>query len=232
MNKVQAKNITISLQVGLTYYPIICAKTGALSTDQEEIEITSINSGTDREYMPGMASHTLQVEGLTELTNVSNRISVFYLYQQSVRRSVHNLQIVLTDEEGDVLVLTCKGFVRTLTLSKQIGSFSSSGALFRITGPIGYSDVVGPPTDPLCEIADPIYALLAEGATSYTNVLLQAEGVEILGVWRSTNLAYTTGTPGNGQYSFDGPSGTIFLDPLNPINPGGEIIHVLYKVIA
>lgn len=220
------------MQVGPTFYPVFCAKSGELSTDQEEIEVTSVNSGGDREYEPGMASHSLSVSGLTELNNLGGLVSIVYLQQQAVRRTIHNMSWTMTNQEGNVIVLTFKAFIRSLAIGKEIGVFSSSAASFRITGGIGYSDVVQPPVDPICEIADPLYLTLAEGETSVTDALLAADGVEILGVWRYTSLFLTTGTPGSGQYSVDYTTGTVFIDPDNPGNPGGEPIHILYKVIA
>lgn len=232
MRKVLGKNFVISLQVGDTYYPVFCAKDGEISSSQEEIEVTSVNSGGDREYEPGMASHMLSVNGLTELNNLGGLISIFYLMQQAVRRTIHNLKCTLTDTEGTVIVLTFKVFVRDLNLTKTRGGYSNCSASFRITGGITYSDVVNPPTEPFCEIADPIYTTLPEGATSVTIPELADPGVEILGVWRYTNLALTNGTPSNSQYAINYSTGTINFDPANPGNPGGEPIHVLYKVLG
>lgn len=232
MRKVLGKNIIISLQVGDTFYPVFCAKSGELATDQEEIEVTSVNSGGDREYEPGMASHTMSVTGLTELNNLGGLVSIFYLMQQAVRRTIHNFRWTFTNSEGEVISLLFKAFVRTTSLSKDVGVYSNCTASFRITGGITYSDVVNPPTDPVCEIADPIYDILPEGATTYTNALLADPGVEVLGVWRYTSLSLTTGTPANGQYAINYGTGTISFDPANPGNPSGEPIHILYKVIA
>lgn len=231
MRKVLGKNIVISLQVGDSFYPVFCAKSGELSTDQEEIEVTSVNSGGDREYEPGMASHMMSLSGLTELNNLGGLVSIFYLMQQAVRRTIHNFRWTFTDTEATVITLMFKAFVRTTTLDKQIGLYSSCSATFRVTGGLTYSDVVNPPVDPICEIADPLYLTLAAGATSVTDPLLAEPGVEMLGVWRYTSLFLTNGTPGNGQYSVDYGTGTVFFDPVNPGNTGGEPIHILYKVI-
>lgn len=221
----------LSLQVGTEYYPVFCAKSAELSTVQEEIEVTSVNSGGDREFEPGMASHSMTVSGLTELNNLGGLISIFYLMQQAVRRTIHNFKWTLTNTEGESITLTFRCFITSTTLTKEIGLYSTSSASFRLTGGITYSDVVNPPVDPICEIADPIYTTLAEGATSVTDPLLAEPGVEILGVWRYTSMAYTSGTPIDGQYSFDGSTGTISFAPTNPGNPGGEPIHILYKVL-
>lgn len=230
MRKVLGKNIVISLQVGDTFYPVFCAKSGELSTDQEEIEVTSVNSGGDREYEPGMASHMMNVSGLTELNNLGGLVSIFYLMQQAVRRTIHNFRWTFTDTEGTVISLQYKAFVRTTTVSKEVGVYSSCSATFRVTGGLTYSDIVNPPTEPICEIADPIYTTLAEGATSVTDPLLAEPGVEILGVWRYTGYFLTNGTPGSGQFSVNYATGTINFDPTNPGAPGGEPIHILYKV--
>lgn len=214
-----------------TYFPIFCAKSGDLTTEQDEIEVSSVNSGTDREYIPGMANHTFSCAGLVELDNTGGRISLLYLMQQSVRRQTNQFRVLLTDKNGNMQVLGFNAFVKGTSLAKQAGSYGQATASFRITGPISYGSAVPPPVDPVCEIADPLYLTLGVGATFVFNALLQAANVEILGVWRSgTALVYTNGTPINDQYSYDPATGRIYVSSDNPGN--GEAFIVLYKTIG
>jgi hypothetical protein len=232
-NKVLSKNLIYAIKIDTTYYPIFCAKTSELSTDQEEIETTSVNSGRAREYIPGMSASTLACTGITTLDNSGGQISPFYLNQAGNRQTIWEIRAVATDDDGNILVLMFDAFITNVTVSKQVGSYSQSSASFRISGEVAYSNAIPTPTDPVCDIADPLYKTLAEAATSVTDALLAATGVEIIGVWRSTD-AYTevVGTPSSGQFAFDGTTGTISFDPTNPGAPGGEPVHVVYKVTA
>ena len=57
-----------------------------LSVSQDEIEVTSINSGSSREYLPGTANGMLTVGGLSPIDNTEGKISIFYLLQQGIRQ--------------------------------------------------------------------------------------------------------------------------------------------------
>lgn len=235
-NKVLSRNLIYAIKIDTTYYPIFCAKTSELSTDQEEIETTSVNSGRAREYIPGMSSSTLACTGITTLDNSAGQISPFYLNQAGNRQNIWEIRAVATDDDGDILVLMFDAFITNVTVSKQVGSYSQSSASFRISGEVVYSNVIPTPTDPVCDIADPLYKDLADGGTSVTDALLAATGVEILGVWRSgSSLSPVVGSPVGLQYAFTAGTGTISFDPANPGNPASpelEPIHILYKVTA
>lgn len=231
--KILSSNIVYAILIDTTYYPIFCAKDSELQIEQEEIETSIPTTGRDRSYIPGMSASTLNCSGLTESDNSEGRISSLYLAQPGVRQSVQSIRGVFTDESGNVVVLMFSAFVTSLNISKTVASYSNSNATFRISGGVIYSNVIPTPTDPVCDIADPLYLTLEEDATTVVDALLAATGVEILGVWRSTD-AYTevVGTPSSGQFAFDGTTGTISFDPTNPGTPGGEPVHVLYKVTA
>jgi len=53
MNTIKGKNIVCSMDVGGTFYPIFCSKTAEFTVNQDEIETTSVNSGSSREYVQG-----------------------------------------------------------------------------------------------------------------------------------------------------------------------------------
>ena len=57
MNRlIKGSGMVAELLVSGDYVPIFCAKDCTLSVSQDEIEVTSINSGSSREYLPGMAN--------------------------------------------------------------------------------------------------------------------------------------------------------------------------------
>lgn len=145
------------------------------------------------------------------------------------------MRLVGTDNDGNIVGIEFQGWVRSTNISRDIPSYSQSAATFRITGGLTFITSIAEPAEPVCDIEDPLYLTLAEGETEVGDALLEATGVEILGVTREgIGLDKTTGTPGNRQYKFVGGTGNglIQIDPNNPGFPGGESIWVLYKISA
>jgi hypothetical protein len=233
-NHVLGRKIKVKMQVDGEFYDIFCGKTAELPLEQDEIEVTHINSGISREYVPGMSSSTLSVTGVTVSDNEEQRISLLYLAQAAQRRAINTYRVELTDENGDQKSITFSAFVRTATLSKDVASWSQSTVVFRISGDWTFSDVIPPPSEPTCEVQPTLYKTLAEGETSVSDALLipgVGETITIIGVSRSSYVHYeTTGTPGNLEFAYDDSTGTISFDPLNPGNPGGEPVSIEYKI--
>lgn len=231
--QVLGKNIFFQIKVEGVFYSVFCAKSGSITSNQDETETTNINSGPAREYIPGMQDATADVNGLTTTDNSPGKIAVMYLLEAAQRRTIFDARWVMTNEDGEVIALTFRAFTRTVSIDRQMGMFSSSTASFRITGPITPSSDVPEPVEPVCEAQDPLYLTLAEGATSVTDPLLEADDVVILHVDREgLGHTETTGTPGNREFKFTGGTGngTVEFDPANPGMPGGEGVYVLYKI--
>lgn len=233
-NQVLGKNIIVSLLDGVTYYPIFCGKTAELPLEQDEIEVTHVNSGSSREYVPGMSNSTLSVTGITVLDNTEGRISPLYLAQEAIRRSIRTYRMLFTDQDGDQVSVTFSAFVRNITMSRDVTQWGQSSATFRITGDWVFSTVIPSPEVPVCEVQNPIYTTLLESADSVQSALLiQGVGqtLTILAVSRSGTVHYeTTGTPGSLEFTYDNTTGEIFFDPANPGNPGGEPVSIEYKI--
>lgn len=236
-NKVLSKNVVFAMKIDDTFYPIFCAKSCEWPLDQDEIEITSVPSGSNREYVPGMSNSTITATGITELNNDEGRISINYLMQQAIRRTIHELRVLQTDQEGNQLAATFRGFVINTTLSKEPATYSQSSVTFRITGAITFSEIIPSPGDPICEVQIPLYIVGTEGGTQVQSSFLRTEtGITktILEVQREgLGFDETTGTPGNRQfvYSADGTFGYITFSTGNPFNPGNEVVYILYKTV-
>lgn len=236
-NQVLGKDVITQILILGVYYPIFCGKTADLTTNQDEIEVTHVNSGADREYVPGMSNHLLNVAGVTVLDNTEGKISWEYLAQMAQRRTINTYRILLTDQDGDQRAITFDAFWTTGVLSRNVTEWSQSSVTMRITGSLTYESPVSPPTPPACEIEDPIYTTLAEAATSVSSALLipgVGETITILHVTRSGITLYeTTGTPGNLEFQYVSGTGTINFDPANPGNPAApdlEPVSIEYKI--
>lgn len=224
MNTVLGRNVIVSMYVVDGYYPVFCCKDAEFSMSQDEIETTSVNSGTSREYTAGMMSATLTVSGVTTLDNTNSRVSVTYLMQQSVRRQVREMMIVLTDDDSNDIVITFNAIITTTGFSRNTNGYSQSNVGFRVTGNILFDTVIPPPV-PETVFSD--YFPCTGGSSSISDVSLQ--GVTILMVARSGDVhEETTGTPGNHEFKYTTGTGDISFDTNNPFNTG-EVIYVEWK---
>lgn len=230
---IKGKNMVAQVEIDSVWYPVFCAKTVEFTNEQDEIETTTINSGISREYLPGMNNATMTCGGVAQMIN-DTKVGVVYLLQESIRRTMLSMRIYMTDDEGTVRQLTFNAFVRSLSISRERASYAQSSATFRISGAIGISTPIAPPTPPSCEVQDTLYLELAEGATSVQdNDLIEGvdETITILSVSRAGTTHYeTTGTPGSLEFSYDETTGTITFDSTNPGNSGGEEISIEWKI--
>lgn len=230
MNTVKSNNVIVEMLAGGSYYPVFCGKTAEFSQTQEVIEVTSVNSQFAREYEPGMTTATLNITGITILDNTGNRVSITYLIQESIRRTVQTMRIRMIDDAGATLQIAFSALITNNTISRSVGTYSGSSTSFIITGVPEVSAIIPPPGIECVE--PPLYIDVVAGATSVHSALLEATGVVILGVSRSGMVHDpTVGTPGNLEYKFTGGAGngTVAFDPTNPFN-AGEVIWILYKL--
>lgn len=230
---IKGKNSITSLNVDGTFYPVFCAKSWQLNIEQEEVEVTNIGSGGEREFLPGMSEATITADGVMELDNSGGRISILYIIQQSIRRKVHTLKTSFTDDNGGVQILTYNAFYKGGSINRQIGHYNTSNVEFRVTGLITFSNVVPPPVDPVCEVQETLALTLLEGEISVSSALLEQDGAEVLWVSREGIIfKITNGTPYGREFAINYATGTISFDPSNPGNPGGEGIEVGWQIVG
>lgn len=233
-NKILGKNMFFEIKIDGDWYPVFCAKTVELSTTLEEIETTSVNSGVDREFAPGMGSAEVVCTGLTTSDNTNGRVSIIYLTQQANRRRIWESRVRSADNNGNATVISFLAFTRDTGWSRAMGSFSQSSATFRVTGGLDYATVVPAPVTPVCEVQDTLYLTLATSSTSVQDDLLKQAGVEVLWVTRSgmTMTYKSSGSPSAGtlEFTVNYTDGEIFFDSGNPGNDPGEPVSIGYKI--
>lgn len=224
--RVQGKNCVFAIKIGSDYYPAFCAKTMELVVNQDELETTNVNSGVSREYIPGMSNAIVSATGVHLIDNSEDKVSVNYLMQEANRRTIFEMRVLQTDNDGNVLSIEFSAFATSLSLSKQSGAHTNSTATFRITGAYTFNEII--PGPGICAEPVAIYDVLAAAENSYYNSDLDDPDVEVLEVARS-GMVYTQvpgTTPGALEFGFD--SGTIYFQYAG--NPGGEPIYILYQV--
>ena len=226
MNTVKGKNVTVTINVSGTYYPIFCAKTAEFVQEIDEVEITSINSGSSREYTSGMMSSLLTCSGVTVSDNSDAKIAITYLMQQA--RNTQLMRIAMVDDDGGSITASFSAIIKTNSFTKDRPAFSSSTVVFRVTGAVSWSAIVTPPV-PVDEYALYLSVVAGQNSVSHANL----DNATILQVHRE-GIGHTevSGTPAAGAREFkytDGVgTGTITFDANQPFMTG-EIIYVLFK---
>lgn len=148
LKQITGNNIKFQLWVVDDYYDIFCAKSGVLSVEQDELEVTSILSGSSREYIPGMMNATFTTSGVSTIDNSEGKIAIAYLMQQGIRQGIQQWRVRLEADDADTLEITFNGIIRSSSLSKDGFAYNDSNLTVRITGDIDFSEIiVGPLTD-------------------------------------------------------------------------------------
>lgn len=231
---VLGKSAIVEMKVDGLFFPVFCATVNEFQYEQAEIETTHINSGPNREFVPGMGDGSVSVTGITRVNNADSRVNIFYLLQQSIRRQIHEIRMVVVDQvtpTPNAATMTFNAFIRSTGITNDKASLSNSSVTFRITGGITFGSVVPAPVEPVCEVQSPLYIDTTPGATSVQHALLEVAGAVILKVEREgVGHDQTDGTPVGREYKFTGGSGNgiIAFDPNIPL--GTEVVYVLYKI--
>lgn len=232
---VLGKNVKLEQKIGEEWFPLLCAKEVGLSHSRDKIEVTHVNSGSNREYVPGMASKTLNLTGVTHINSGNGRIPVSYLLEND--GTINEYRLTLTDNNTvpNAWVVTAQGFLESANITGPRGGLSNTSLQIALSGGIEFGSVVTPPGEPVCDIADPLYIDAVAGESTVHHDSLEAPigfDVIVLMVSRTGDVySPTTGTPTNMQYRFSQVTGIITFDAGRPFE-AGEVVTVLYKVIT
>lgn len=220
MNLVKGKNFVVTMVIGGTPYPIFCAKTADLVLTQDVVEVTSVNSGSDREYEPGMASQTLNCTGIHILDNTGSKISANYL-RSPIRRVAQAFRVTQTDDDANVYIENFTGIIERVDISRDVPGYAQSAVDIRIIGATSSTTVVPPNPAGIGRI----YMTTTPGAHAVTNGILSGKTileVELEGV----GYDVVSGTPGTRQCNF---SGTTITFEATVSFDTGAIVYVLYQ---
>jgi len=215
----------LQLKIDSVWYTLFCAKAFTFDLNQDEIETTSINSTSAREYIPGMSNSTASANGITYIENASSKIAATYCLQLSVRRQLLEFRVFLTAQDTDSLAIEFNGFFTNINLAGGIDQFTQGAVSIRVSGDPVITEIVAPPVPG--ELAE-IYLTLNSGSTSVSNIVL--DDVEIFLVEREgVQFDEVAGTPSGRQFRYNDAADEIVFDSNIPGNPGGESVHILYK---
>lgn len=206
--------------IGGTAYPIFCAKTAEFVLEQDLVEVTSVNSGADREYEPGMSVQTLNCTGIHILDNTGSKISANYL-RSPIRRVAQSFRITQTDDDGGVYVENFTGIIKRVSISRDVPGYAQSSVDITIIGATSSTTVLPPNPDG----TGAIYISTTPGAHAVTNGILSGKTileVELEGV----GYDVVSGTPATRQCNFSGT--TITFEATVSFDPGATV-YVLYQ---
>jgi hypothetical protein len=232
---VLGKNVKLEQKIGEDWFPLLCAKEVGLSYNQDKIETTNVNSGRNREYVPGMSNASLSITGVTHINSGNGRIPVGFVIENAASINTYRLTLTDNNTSPNQMVVTAQGFLETANITGPRGGLSNSSLSIALTGGLEFSESVEPPGEPVCDIADTLYIDAVAGANTVHSEDLEAPigfNVVVLLVSRSGDVyTSTTGTPTNMQYSFNQATGIITFDAGRPFE-AGEVVTVLYKVVT
>jgi hypothetical protein len=235
MNKlIKGENLRAQLFITDTYFDIFCAKSVEFSIEQDELEVTSILSGSSREYLPGMMNATLTTSGVSTIDNTEGKIAITYLMQQSIRRQLQQWRVYFEADDGDTLEATFSGMIRNTTISRDGFAYNQSNLVVRISGDIEFNEIIDPPSTDFDLISDywlgPNTQNYISGVSEVNTYTLEATD-EILQVdLEGTQYDLVTGVPSVGKRECrftTSPQRITF--PSDIIFTGVERIYVLIK---
>lgn len=146
MNRlINGKNIVAEMLISGDYVAVLCAKDCTFNISQDVIEVTSINSVSTREYLPGMSSATLTIGGVSPIDNTEGKVSILYLMQQSVRQIVQKWRITFTADDGTNIAATFDGVVSTTDITRSGFAYNQSSVQVKVSGAITMDAIIDPP---------------------------------------------------------------------------------------
>lgn len=223
-------NVLFFITVDSVDIAVGCATSIQYEYENEIILKTDRNAGLFRKKRVRISDSRAAVSGLTSLVDNSETKSLFYFFQEGVRRSELNIKILFEDDDGVQKQITGAFIIQSIQVAGDPSAFSEFTINFEGTGSVTFSEPSSDsPGTVACQLQPTIYTTLGEGETSVSDPLLGTEGATILFVARE-GLGYDvsfSNPPGNRKYYFDQPNNSIvFSAPGNPASPDLEAVAI------
>lgn len=131
MSDIQAKNAFLWVNDGSGFRLAGCMKALSLQFTVDDIETTTANSSSDREYVAGFSKTSGTFDAITSIDQLTK-----YQYADFVvnRRDVLAYRVGLTDNSGNILQFDFNAKVQTVTLNNQIPQVSGYSVAFLVSG--------------------------------------------------------------------------------------------------
>jgi len=212
----------------------VCAKTTSLEFDVEDIETTTVDSGTDRDYIPGYSDGTVGFEGLNTIDETTK-----YQFHEFIsnRRVIHRCKMVLTDSAGRIVQYEFLAKVQRISLTNDAKTFSSNSLTLKLCGAVTETLVVTPSSSSGGSAGRIVedHWTTTPGATSLTGASVKYgyepnDIYELLDVERDGVGAFiiTSGTPANNECKLDVSGNKVDFNTNTPFNPGEKVKMIFY----
>lgn len=121
------------------YILTVCAKSIGFDVDVEDINTSTVDSGTDTYYKAGYSSATVTLESLGTLDELAK-----YQFEEFIenRRVIHQLKLVYTNTFGDVLQYIFKAKVRSISMGADVKAFLNGSITLAVCGPLTKTKVI------------------------------------------------------------------------------------------
>ena len=228
---VRGSQMIASVKIDGQFYPVFCAKSCSFEMRNEIINKTGVNDGIFPKRRIRRTEWSGSASGVLVTQNDSNRISPFYLIQESVRRSALDWQFEFTSVDGDIRTIEGEALIENLPISGDVQSFVQ--ATVNIIGTGGFSMDVVPSSGLFDENVDSDYWVTVEGQNYISGLSVDSKsliGKTILAIGREGTVydPITSGSPVNRTALFNSALGRITFDPNIPFNPN-ETVWAMWK---
>lgn len=228
MRAIEGKNVTVEGILDNTgaYRLFACSTDVSFYLEEEQVEITTQESGRWREFDGGLSTWGMTLRGVTHVAPTTIQITVFDVLTETMRRNGLDVRVVFEDDEDNLKVLLGKVRMPRIGINAGATGFATDEIEFVGNGSLQIETIIDDAPENPNEVKS--YEYVASGSETsiqFANLIDR----QILGVWRTYPLdVITTGTPTELQAKYDPVVGEVLFAPSAPLN-AGELILILYK---
>lgn len=240
MTPIKGTNVVVGLQIveDGPYYPVFCATDMSYDFEVEEIEVSTVTSGVDKEFRPRMRSSNISVTGVSKVDNTDGQICFLWLAANAASGTIYGVELSFTDDEGNVGYIYADVFIRSGNVTGPVSGFSTASVIFRVTGSSVFTDTPAPTPDGFTELSDYWQTVngqnyisgASSGAADGTNYTLGADDTPLIVFMEGAQYNLTTGTPtvGLAECKFTSGTGRITF-PTDVIFDGSQRVAVVWR---
>ena len=204
MTPVFGNNVQVYLLISGVYYPALCGTDCSFKEEKEQVEASTITSGSFKEWRVRMISWSIDVSGLSKINNTDGQIAYFYLLQASVRMEAQTIKVKFTDAEGNTTEINGTCYILNSSITGPAANFANASITFLGTGPYDPSIIAGPGAPAAVDVKSDWWQTVngnafingaSSGQTDGTSYTLQNTDVVKLVFVEDANYKIVTGTP-------------------------------------
>lgn len=206
------------------YYPAMCATGMTFNAPQEMIPATSVNGGNFKQFVSGMTSWTVSLEGILQNVN-SGGYGTFDFLLAATRQTGVDIKLVYTDPDGIDRVLSGHAFIPNVSIRDNVADFALTSVELQGSGAYTIGSFTTPNPG---SVFSYIYTGTG-GETSFTYApLINRTILEALWFRAVPTEVITVGTPNAAQVKYTSTTGTFDIEPAVPFTAGEKIL-ILYQ---